>query len=146
MSLTGLLAILALASAGFQAPADGAADRAELLRLETVWNDAHVRGDADALDALWADELAVTVPGMQVFTKPQSLCIWRSGRMKFQRYETSGAKVQLFGDAAVVTGRLRRTRSISERVVEDDWQFSKMYVRRGGKWRVVAFHASEAPK
>jgi len=28
---------------------------------------------------------------------------------------------------------------------EDRWQFTKTYVRRQGRWQVVAFHASEAP-
>jgi hypothetical protein len=31
-------------------------------------------------------------------------------------------------------------------VVDDDWQFTKMYVRRDGRWKVVAFSASEAPE
>jgi hypothetical protein len=34
------------------------ADTGELERLEKVWNEAHERGDADALQALWADDLA----------------------------------------------------------------------------------------
>ena len=30
-------------------------DLSELMRLEAVWNEAHLRGDASALDRLWAD-------------------------------------------------------------------------------------------
>jgi hypothetical protein len=41
------------------------ADLAELTRLEAVWNDAHLRGDAPALDRLWADELVAIVPRMR---------------------------------------------------------------------------------
>jgi len=66
-----------------------AADQSELERLERKWNEAHLRGDTAALDDLWADELVVTVPKMQVMNKAQSLAIWRTGRMKFERYETS---------------------------------------------------------
>ena len=121
-------------------------DRAELERLETVWNEAHERGDADALDRLWADELVVTVPGMPAMGKGDSLAIWRSGRMKFARYETSDLRVTAFDDAAVVTGRLQRRRIVSGRQATDDWRFTKMYVRRHGGWRVVAWHASESPK
>jgi len=123
-----------------------ARDRAELERLERAWNEAHERGDAAALDALWAAELVVTVPGMPVMKKAESLAIWKSGRMKFQRYTTSDLEIRVFGDAAVVTGRVERERSVNGQPAADDWRFTKVYVRRAGQWRVVAWHASASPK
>ena len=39
-------------------------------------------------------------------TKPQAIAIWRSGRMKFRRYETSEIRARRYGEAAVVTGRI----------------------------------------
>jgi len=62
--------------------------------------------------------------------------------MRFQRYETSDLRVEVCGDAALVTGRVQRTRSMNGQDIEDDWRFTKMYVRRAGRWRVVAWHAS----
>jgi ketosteroid isomerase-like protein len=121
-------------------------DAQELTRLETVWNDAHVRGDADALDRLWADDLVVTVPGMPVMGKPETIGIWRSGRMRFQRYETSDLRIHVYADAAVVTGRVQRARETNGQDVRDDWRFTKVYVRRGGRWQVVAWHASEVAR
>jgi ketosteroid isomerase-like protein len=125
-------------------------DRAEILRLEDVWNEAHRRGDADTLEKLWADDLVVTVPNMPVMTKADVLPIFRSGRMKFRRYETSETEVRVFGDSAIVTGRLQRTREVGGRVFDDDWRFTKAYARQGGAWQVVAFHATareeRAPK
>src|SRR5215470_5931118 len=88
-----------------KADANGAI-QVELQRLEKVWNDAHLAGDTAALDALWADELVVTVPKMPLFNKAQSLAIWRTGRMNFKRYETSDLNIRAFGDTAVVTGAL----------------------------------------
>ncbi len=116
----------------------------ELMRLESVWNEAHEKGDASALEKLWADDLEVTVPRMPVMAKPDVLGFARSGRMKFQRYLTSDLKVRVYGDAAVVSGRLRRTRTLNGKTVDDDWRFTKLYIRREGRWQVVAFHASEA--
>lgn len=113
-------------------------------RLEKVWNDAHLGGDALALDGLWADELVVTVPKMPVFNKTQSLAIWKTGRMKFARYETSDVAYRIFGDTAVVTGALVRERKFNEKAIHEDWRFTKVYVLKEGKWRVVAWHASEA--
>ena len=139
MVVSPMYLILAL---GLVTAAGQDAGRAELARLEHVWNEAHVRGDADALDRLWADDMIVTVPGMAPMTKADSIGVWRSGRMKFSRYDTSDIAIRLHGDTAVVTGRLHRTRSMGDRVVDERLRFTKTYARAAGAWRVVAFHAS----
>jgi len=144
LSLGALLTIyLTFAGASIgQATRDS--DVRELEKLETVWNEAHEHGNSNALDALWADDLEVAVPKMPVMTKAEALGFVRSGRMKFLRYATSNIHVRVYGDAAVVTGRLQRARVLNGQEVSDDWRFTKMYVRESHKWRVVAFHASEA--
>ena len=120
-------------------------ETAELIRLEGVWNDAHVHGDAEALDRLWDPDLVVTVPKMPVFTRAEALGVARSGRMHFERYETSALQVRIYGETGIVTGRLHRARQLNGKLIDDDWQFTKVYIRRAGQWRVVAFHASDAP-
>lgn len=119
-------------------------DTAELSRLETVWNNAHLQGDADALEKLWADDLIVTVPKMPVMAKEGAVAFARSGHMKFLRYETSDLHIRVYGDAAVVTGRLLRTRSVNGKEMSDDWRFIKVYIRRARRWQVVAWQASES--
>lgn len=79
-----------------------ASDIKELERLETVWNEAHERGDADALNALWADDLEVAVPRMALMTKAGALSFARSGQMKFLSYKTSEIHVRVYDNAAVV--------------------------------------------
>ena len=70
-----------------QVPAGNAsadADVTTLARLEADWNAAHVRGDAAALDHLFADDVVVMVPGMRAkmrahkefFKAPEG---WQSG-------------------------------------------------------------------
>jgi len=119
-------------------------DTAELNRLEKNWNESHERGDANALDALWADDMEVAVPKMPVMQKADVLKFARSGRMKFLHYQTSDTHIRLYGDAAVVTGRLQRTRVMNGQEISDDWRFTKTYVRQSGHWKVVSFHASDA--
>jgi ketosteroid isomerase-like protein len=120
------------------------ADIQQLQRLEQVWNQAHVNGDADALDKLWADDLEVDVPRMAVMSKTDALSFARSGRMKFLHYETSGLRIRVYGDTAVVNDRLQRTRSMNGKEISDDWRFTKVYVKQAQQWRVVSFHASES--
>lgn len=117
-------------------------DIKELTRLETVWNDAHLHGDATALDKLWAEDLFVTVPDMPVMNKEESLAVWKSGKMKFDIYRTSDLRIRVYKDSAVVTGQLVRIRTSNSKEFEDDWRFTKVYVRRGGHWQVVTWHGS----
>ena len=144
----GVVLLLAVASfagtARIVAQSTHDADVRELQRLETVWNEAHAHGDADALEKLWADDMEVAVPKMPVMTKADVLKFASSGRMKFLTYRTSEVHFRVYDNAAVVTGRLRRTRSMNGQEISDDWRFTKMYVREAGQWRVVSFHASEA--
>lgn len=121
-------------------------DTSELQRLERIWNESHERGDADALEALWADDMEVAVPKMPVMQKADVVKFARSGRMKFLHYQTSDTRIRVYDNAAVVTGRLERTRSMNGQEISDDWRFTKTYVRQAGHWRVVSFHASEAAK
>jgi len=126
-----------------QTPPDN--DARELMHLEGVWNQAQVSGDANALGQLWADDLEIAVPHMAVMTRAEALGFARSGRMKFLRYETSDMHVRVYKDAAVVTGRLHRTRTMNGNETFDDWRFTKVYIRQAHQWRVVSFHASDSP-
>jgi uncharacterized protein (TIGR02246 family) len=144
MSLALLLVAVAVLQASPGAGAKKDSGRHELDRLEAEWNAAHVRGDAAALARIFAEDVVVVVPGMRMMTKADSLGMFTSGRMKFERYETSETNLRTYDDTAIVTGRLRRTRVIAGATAHDDWRFTKVYVRRDGRWQVVSFHASNS--
>ena len=80
---TVLMAIILLQ----QTPAlsKDASDLKELYRLEGVWNEAHVKADADVLDQLWANDLVVTVASMPVMSKADALAMVRSNRVPFSK-------------------------------------------------------------
>lgn len=118
--------------------------RNTLERLETEWNVAHVHGDAAALDRIFSDDVVVIVPGMRVMSKADAVGMFRSGRMKFDKYDTSETTFRILDGIAIVTGRLKRTRVISGATTDDDWRFTKVYVRRADRWQVISFHASNA--
>ena len=121
-------------------PADQASFDA--LRLENEWNTAHLRGDFDALDRILASDIAIVVPGMRIMNKTDALGM--VGRMTFDRYESLEIRVRPYSDTTIVTGRIRRSRRLGDSSATDDWQFTKVYMRRDGQWQVVSFHASNA--
>ena len=141
--IVALVAFVSLTGKGSPSNAREA-DTHELERLEKIWNEAHERGDADALEGLWSDDLEVDVPRMPVMNKADVVNFARSGRMKFLRYATSDIRIRIYGYTAVVSGRIQRTRQINGKELTDDWRFTKVYVRQAQQWRVVSFHASEA--
>lgn len=142
-TLLQVLAVVVIVSGSlFSFEQQESPDVKELSRLENVWNEAHVQGDADTLDRLWADDLIVQVTNMRALTKADALGMLRSGRMKFKRYQTSKLRIRVYGDAAVVTGELERTRILNGQDANDKFRFINVYVRRAGNWQVVAWHAS----
>ena len=116
--------------------------RKALEHLENEWNVAHVRGDAVALDRIFGDDVLVIVPGMRVMTKADAVGMFTSGRMTFDKYDTSETTFRILDDTAIVTGRLKRTRVINGATTDEDWRFTKVYVHRADRWQVISFHAS----
>jgi len=123
------------------------ADVKEINRLEAAWNDAHLAGDAAALDQMFAPDFTIIVPKMPMMNKREVMDMWHSSKpKKFTRYGTMEMKVRVYGDAAVVTGHMYRTWDVGARAFADDWLYTKVYSRNSGKWQVVAFHASDVPQ
>ena len=139
-------AIPILVAAMLQAnPAQDVVDVSALTALESVWNQAHIRGDVQALERLWAADMVVVVPKMKPMSRAEAMKMTLSAGAWFDRYDSSDLRVRVYGDTALVTGRLVRTRKMTGISVEDVWLFTKVYARTAGEWKVVAFHTSEAP-
>jgi hypothetical protein len=81
---------------------------------------------------------------MPLMARAEAVDVARSNMVKFSKYETSDVVVQIFDKAAVVRGRMTRSRSRGDQLIEDDWRFTKVYVKQEDTWKVVAFHASES--
>jgi ketosteroid isomerase-like protein len=114
-------------------------------KFEGVWNRAHLQSDTAALDALWADDITIVVPGMAPLGKSDALKMWQSVPVKFSHYESSEVSSRVEGTVAIVTGKISRARSFGERSARDQWYFTKVFRLANSTWRVIAFHASNAP-
>ena len=131
------------------APADPhlePAETREFVELEKLWNEAHLKGDAAALERLWSPDLQIIAPKMPVMTHAEAVSFARSGRMKFERYATSNLNIRRYGDFVIVSGQMeRRRKNADDKMVDDHWYFTKVYSHASGAWKVVIFQATEAP-
>ena len=131
-----LFSNLALAEA-----AQNSADEKAVTQLVHEWLDALVKGDLDALDRIVADDYIITNSDGSVLGK-QNL----DPLIKFESATVEDLKVRLYGETAVVTGTAAFKGSFNGRPFNSRERFTDVWLKRGGKWQVVASQQSTLPK
>lgn len=142
-SIVVVALVLAMASgARAQGPAGRVADR--ILELDRLRFAADLRGDAAALDSLLADDLTYVRSSGAVDTKAQYLrSLGATGPYALDSLVPTDLAVRVFGEAAVVTGRL--IVKLRAQPAPYAIRFTDVWARREGRWRLVAFQATRLP-
>ena len=103
---------------------------------------AQIHADAAALDRIYADDFIGIGPSGTVRAKPQVLADFTSHDLKFQSITTEDVRIRVYGNTVVETGRSTMVGQDKGRVVPRDNRFTRVWVRRQGRWRLVANHYS----
>ena len=98
-----------------------------------------VRADLEALEAAYADTYTFTDPTGRVSGKREMMAAFRGGVIKIAFQEISDIKVQVYGDAAVVTGLLTSRATRDGRDSGGTFRFTRVWVNQNGRWQTVAF-------
>jgi ketosteroid isomerase-like protein len=128
----------------------GAGENVEALleKKERDWAAAIVKGDVAFTDDLLADDYVGTTPDGRRLTKAQTLDEFRSGAFKSESMVVDRTKVRVFGDTAIVTlDQMEKSRYQGRDIIGRS-KWTDIYMKRNGKWQLVANHGSgvEAPK
>lgn len=142
MTMTASLAL----AAGLVAPSPGlAADIAAVAAIDTAYQAAVERNDADAMDEMLGDDFVLVLGNGTAFDRKDLLRWAREGKASYTRQvEDAGTQtVRVWGDTAVVTARLweQGTRKDGSRFDQRLW-FSDVYVRTATGWKYVFGQAS----
>jgi ketosteroid isomerase-like protein len=139
-----LLAILAMAMAiAAQTKDKQSISKAEqeVTALNRAWADAIVRGDMEALDRMFADDM--TVLSGEVRNKAQEMDDLRpSADIKTYFFNTEDVRVRVYGDTAVVTGHAKWRINLKGRDVDNERLYTLVAVKQQGRWQIVAQHLS----
>jgi FKBP-type peptidyl-prolyl cis-trans isomerase FkpA len=81
------------------------AAEAELRRLEREWFDAVVKGDAEALKRILADDFAALNDDGGFINKAKMIELSQAGLVKLNEIKTDEFNLRLYGNTAMVTGR-----------------------------------------
>ena len=123
----------------------------EVRRLERQWLDAYEQNDAAAMERIVADDFTITFPNGAMQTKPQLMKMIKAPRRPGQprmKFRTEGVESRAYGDTVILTGRVVSEYERDGKTVTEQSRYTDTYVRRNGRWQVVASHLSnvEEPK
>ncbi len=103
---------------------------------------AQIDANAVALNRIYADDFIGIGPSGTVRTKPQVILDFTSGELKFQSITTDDVRVRVYGNTAVETGRSTMIGQDKGKAVPRDNRFTRVWIKHGGRWRLVANHYS----
>jgi len=109
----------------------------QVMKLEGRWVKAVMRRDTKALGRILADDYVGTGSDGEVHDKAQTLAELRSATAGFKSFTQDGFDVRFDGDTATVTGRATVTVLVEDEAVSAQFNYTRVYVRRKGRWRVV---------
>jgi len=134
-----LLAIAAPCAAQRAAPSI----EKDIRALEDQWNDARAHADVATLDRMLADGWTVVHGDGTMNTKAEYLADLKSGARKFDGgVVVRDFTVRVYGDTAVAAGRSESKVTINGKPQGGSLRFTRVYVRRDGRWLMIATHAT----
>ncbi len=131
--LSILVLILGISSIAFGQYKKGSVED-KLIQLDKAWTSAELKGDKRAAGALVADDFVGTTQRGEVQNKVQYIAsvVPNADMVKSDEY-----KVTIYGNTAVMTHR-----SMVSGVRNIQFRSTHIWMKRGGKWQIVAHHGS----
>jgi ketosteroid isomerase-like protein len=116
----------------------------ELQRIEREIGDANVRRDKAYFERIEADEFIFTDSGGGLTNKTEDVSSFDkpTGETKLISYTPDEMKVAIYGDTAVVTGRVTSVSRGPKGEATIRSRFTDVFVKRNGRWQIVAGHSS----
>jgi hypothetical protein len=114
----------------------------EIRRLDSEMSVATWTGDAEWFEQNLADDYVLITPGGSMRTKRDVLRELSAPGLSMEPYEPTEMNVRIYGDAAVVTGRMLQKFTIGGLRYSNDLRYTNVYVKRKAKWLLVSGHAS----
>lgn len=120
-------------------------DEQDIRKVEADLTQAELRHDAALLDAILDDDYATVDILGRVTTKVQVMAAVKaapSSDLRMDSMENDEIRVRVYGNTGVVTGRTTARGSVANQDFNNQVRFTRVYVKRGDRWRLVASHVT----
>lgn len=128
-----------------RAPGFPGAER-EITGLDARRFKAMTEGDVAALEPILADELTYTHASGWTENKAEFIETIRSLKLRYLSIQPANEKVRSYGATAVGTGRATFKVRLEGEEETIPLRFTEIYVRRRGRWQLVAWQSTRLPQ
>jgi ketosteroid isomerase-like protein len=141
-----VLAVLVLAQT-LGATISSASDSAmlQIRRLEIELNDALMRGDAAAVDKLWADDFQFVFPSGTISNKTQRLAGLKPPGPNVPTLVSTvdDVQVRIYGSVAVAIVKTTWRGNIDGKAMADPYVATHVWSRAGRRWQLVSAQVAQ---
>lgn len=123
-----------------------AGDEATIRELDHANTVATWTGDARWFEENLAEDFVIVTANGKVKTKGEVVSEFATPGFSMEPYEPTEVHVRVYGDVAIVTGRVYQRFSRGGIRYEVDARYTDVYVKRRGRWLLVTAHASPVLK
>src|SRR4029453_2493895 len=114
-------------------------DEGNLAQLQQTLAKAWVGGDRVTIEQIIAPEWTSTGPDGRVTDRASVLAeVFEQGLHKILRVDIDDVRAQVFGEAAVVTGRTHGVGEFAGTAYDVVIRFTDRFVKRNGQWQAVS--------
>lgn len=121
-------------------------DERHLRRIDHEWNEAYPNRDVEALERIIADDWKCIDGAGRIIHKRQLLERVAANPNPFDSHEFDEFSLRIFGNAAIVTGRLSGKGRNEQGEFIFQQRYTRVYVKRDGVWQAVATQATVVPE
>jgi ketosteroid isomerase-like protein len=133
------LSLVTIGAARGQGASAGPSVEDQIKKMEKDRAAAVVKGDVATLEKLTSDDYILINANGQLSDKPTTMNNIKTGNIKLTTNDLSDLKVRVYGNTAVVTGKSDAKGSIGGRELKGPVMFTRVYVKKDGKWQSVSF-------
>ncbi|MCT7991066.1 nuclear transport factor 2 family protein [Laspinema olomoucense] len=113
----------------------------QIINAEECLRQAMLASDVTVLNELLAPEILITSHLGEFLTKQDDIGAHESGLIKIHELEPSEQHIQIHGEVAIVSVRMKITGSYNGSPANGDFRFTRVWaVSSRGSWHIVAAH------
>lgn len=138
--------VMSVGCAAPTAKSDDEATKRELKAFADAWDQALVTKDRAGIEANMAPDFTQMRAGGTVVDRAQFIQDVLHPAFRMDAYRVEDFGIRLYGDTALVTGRIRMTGTDEGQPWNAHFRYIDTYVRRDGRWRVVSVQVTPMSK